>query len=827
MSPMERLHHHIFLFFLLLIRFSSHLLLSSAYNPPDKYFINCGSSSSVVVNGRNFVGDANPTSSFSVGQSSTVKDDNPSASSIPATARIFKQQSSYRLQTTANGTYLVRFHFYPFSNLADALFSVSASGFSLLSNFSVGNSSKPIQEFAVPVEVGKFTIDFTPQGSSFGFVNAIEAFPAPEDFISDEIPHVTPVGSGGSYKGLLSRALHTIYRINVGGETITPDNDTLWRNWIPDDAKLFYPDAAKNCTPLSVSPNYLNGGATKYSAPDHVYKTAKEMNIIDSRLTNFFNVTWIFDVNRNSRYFVRAHFCDIISPSTGLLKFNFYVNSQFDVEIDPSKITNELAAPFYRDYVVDSDDSGSMKISIGPHRDSSTQNAYLNGLEIMELTEGSGLASEANKPKKRVKFALIGSIVGGMALVLVLLVVILWVWKRWKAKNVEAADWIVPYYGRGSFSTDKANDTSSVSSLNLGLKIPFSEILRATNNFDPKLMIGEGGFGKVYQGTIRNGTKVAVKRSQPGSGQGFSEFQTEITVLSRIRHRHLVSLMGYCDERSEMILVYEFMEKGTLRDHLYTSNENTQKSSSSLPKLPWNQRIEICIGSARGLHYLHTGSAGGIIHRDVKSTNILLDEYYVAKVADFGLSKSGPPDQSHCSTDVKGSFGYLDPEYFRCLQLTQKSDVYSFGVVLLEVLCARPALDNSLPRGEMNLAEWGMSRLNKGELEKIVDPFLVGNINQSSLRKFGEIIEKCLRENGADRPLMRDVLWDLEYTLQLQQVIMHREKYDDSVMDASMEFPTLPAVQRLPSNSLEFVEEGESEPNASEVFSQLKMGGGR
>ncbi|XWS33551.1 hypothetical protein CRYUN_Cryun22dG0092800 [Craigia yunnanensis] len=279
-----------------------------------------------------------------------------------------------------------------------------------------------------------------------------------------------------------------------------------------------------------------------------------------------------------------------------------------------------------------------------------------------------------------------------------------------------------------------------------------------------------------------------------------------------------------------MILVYEFMEKGTLRDHLYYSTANLEKSYSARSELSWKQRLEICIGAAKGLNYLHTGSAGGIIHRDVKSTNILLDEQFVAKVADFGLSKSGLPDVEH-SVDVKGTFGYLDPEYFISLQLTDKSDVYSFGVVLLEVLCARPAVVTSNRREEVNLAEWGLLWLEKGQLEKIIDPMLVDTINPNSLRKFAETTEKCLKPSGSERPIMRDVLWDLEYALQLQITPMNRGPLEDSTTNASLEF-SMPVIHRFPSNSFPGVDEEDatvvfedaSDVTANEVFSILRIG---
>ena len=301
-------------------------------------------------------------------------------------------------------------------------------------------------------------------------------------------------------------------------------------------------------------------------------------------------------------------------------------------------------------------------------------------------------------------------------------------------------------------------------SVSMKLRISLAEIKAGTDNFHERNLIGVGGFGKVYKGTLGDGMPVAVKRATIGSHQGRSEFKAEIVVLSCIRHQHVVSLIGYCNEQAEMILVYEYMEKGTPRRHLYGSGE---------PALSWKQRLEICIGAARGLHYLHTGNSHNIIHRDVKSSNILLgdmDGGVIAKVADFGLSCFGPSlGETHVSTAVKGSFGYLDLEYFRRQQLTDRSDVYSLGVLLFEVLYARPAIDPSLARDQSNIAEWAVRMHGEGKLDKIIDPRISGEINENSLRKFAETVEKCLADNGADRPSMGEVLWYLEYCLQLQE----------------------------------------------------------
>ncbi|KAM4089578.1 hypothetical protein ACB094_07G163700 [Castanea mollissima] len=814
---MVRSHKTLFQLCLLLpLHFSSLLLLSLAYTVPDNYFINCGASSNASDHyGRVFVADSN-SPSFSTGESEEVSNKSTWIPELYQTARVYRQPCSYSFEIEQKGTYIVRLHFFAYlsrvANLYDALFNVSASGFSLLTNFSIRNSSGSpvIKEFFLTIPQGEFKIHFIPsQDSSLAFVNAIEVFLANETRITDNVTRVTSAGNVGNYEGLLSQSqvLHTIHRINFGGSQ--NEFDDLGRTWVLDDSYLILNrDSAKNFTRYGETLIYNSALATRYIAPDGVYQTAKQLKEVSGFNSRLLNLTWRFPVSKNTRHFVRVHLCDIVSTQINLLIFNLYIYSNFDRLIDPYDITGGIAVPFFLDYVVDSDDSGFTYFSISPsENDYVIHNAFLNGLEIMEFMNKSGPIPVECEPVKIKKHSpvikIIGSVSSGAFVILIIVVVL-----HLKCKKTEPDPSLGGLlYGGIAFIrlTEGSANLSRPSNLNLSLRITLAELRYATKNFSAKFLIGEGGFGKVYKGTLRNGMKVAVKRSEAGHGQGIEEFHTEIIVLSQIRHHHLVSLIGYCDERSEMILVYEYMEKGTLRDHLYDSNDNSE-GSSSRSELSWKQRLEICIGAAKGLYYLHTGPAGGIIHRDVKTTNILLDENNVAKVADFGLSKSGLPDPEHCTMGVKGSFGYLDPEYLTTLQLTEKSDVYSFGVVLLEILCARLAIDKLLPMEEMCLAEWGVLWQRKGQLEKIIDPVLVGKIKPGSLRKFGELAEKCLKTNSADRPKMQEVLYDLQYALMLQETAMHTDPHEESTTYAMLESP-FPLAWHLPSDRIQMEED--------------------
>ncbi|XP_022986660.1 probable receptor-like protein kinase At2g39360 [Cucurbita maxima] len=745
--------------------------LSSGFTPDDNFLIDCGSSSNSTVGDRLFISDdfssnilSNPNGK-SLSTTSNVSSSSPLFlfSSLLRTAKIFETTSKYNFKIKKQGRHWIRLYFYPFvsgnMDLSLARFSVSAQNITLLKEFQM-DSGSVIKEYSLNVTSSNLVLTFTPMVNSFAFINALEVVSVPNELIPSSVPTVEKL-----VRSLGNRALETVARVNMGNETVSPNDDTLSRLWVADGPFLMHNDQVivgkfvSNLTKVNMTRD------SEIMAPRSVYGTATQLGA-DADANANVNVSWSFDVDPGYEYLIRYHFCDIIDLSLRSLSFNVYVNSwKVKDHLDIGKLTSGiLGAPYVLDTIASPIDSSKFKISVGPSNFHEYSAAILNGLEIMKISNSRGSLDEPSfdldsKKVSNVKVGLIAGLVAGLLVAAVLATLVIVLCRRRRRLALVRHSKEEDNYGVNGRESKYIIGSVGFSSSKIGYRYPLAAILEATDHFSESLAIGLGGFGKVYKGMLRDNTEVAVKRGTSKSQQGLAEFRTEIEMLSQFRHRHLVSLIGYCDEQDEMIIIYEYMEKGTLKDHLY---------GSELPSLSWKQRLEVCIGSARGLHYLHTGSTKAIIHRDVKTANILLDQNYMAKVADFGLSKIGPEfDKTHVSTAVKGSFGYLDPEYLTTQQLTEKSDVYSFGVVMFEILCGRPVIDPSLPREKVNLIEWVM-RKGRDQLEAIVDACIVEEVELESLRKYVETADKCLAECGMDRPTMGNILWNLECALQLQ-----------------------------------------------------------
>lgn len=296
----------------------------------------------------------------------------------------------------------------------------------------------------------------------------------------------------------------------------------------------------------------------------------------------------------------------------------------------------------------------------------------------------------------------------------------------------------------------------TVSEVQRARRFALSELEHATKHWNPTNLIGEGGFGLVYKGLLEDGAIVAIKKR---TGSFSQDFATEVDNLSRVHHKHLVILIGYCQENDQQMVVYDYLPNGSVSSHLYDAN------GCCLGKLDFKQRISIALGAAKGLEYLHS-LVPPLVHIDFKTSNVLVDENFVSKVTDYGLSRLLLGEKDFPLLNRAGTEGFLDPEFFVFQRLSEKSDVYSFGVFLLELISGREAISTTKPRPEWSLVEWARSLLEERNLGALVDVTLGGNFTEDGIRTIVEMSFQCIEPKGDKRPCMKEIVRGLDEILE-------------------------------------------------------------
>ncbi|XP_027154979.1 probable LRR receptor-like serine/threonine-protein kinase At2g28960 [Coffea eugenioides] len=361
-----------------------------------------------------------------------------------------------------------------------------------------------------------------------------------------------------------------------------------------------------------------------------------------------------------------------------------------------------------------------------------------NGLELRAdgYTVGTSNSCQSGRCKEKKSKKFVVPLVVSLSVSLTFLAVLIVLWRLRRGKH--------PGRKLGGISNRKDGFLETKN-----IQFTYSDLLKITNNF--QRVLGKGGFGTVYHG-LANGQQVAVKLLSQSSAQGYNEFQTEAELLTRVHHRNLTCLVGYCYEDTHMALVYEYMANGNLRELLSVKDDNNV--------LSWAERLQIALDAAQGLDYLHNGCKPSIIHRDIKSTNILLNEKFEAKLADFGLSRVFTIDDgSFVSTRVVGTPGYVDPEYYEKQRLHEKSDIYSLGIVILELITGRPVIIGT--EDKRHILQWANFLLATGDIGSIVDPKLKGMYEINSAWKALEVAMACASPTSYRRPNMAHVLAEL------------------------------------------------------------------
>ncbi|KAL3814139.1 hypothetical protein ACJIZ3_015407 [Penstemon smallii] len=316
--------------------------------------------------------------------------------------------------------------------------------------------------------------------------------------------------------------------------------------------------------------------------------------------------------------------------------------------------------------------------------------------------------------------------------------------------------------GSNESSTTRSESSSAFSASTDGLGgfgwgrwFSLRELEIATNQFSVENVIGEGGYGIVYRGVLHDGSVIAVKNLLNNKGQAEKEFKVEVEAIGKVKHKNLVGLIGYCADGAQRLLVYEYIDNGNLEQWLHGD-------VGPVSPLTWEIRIKIAIGTARGLAYLHEGLEPKVVHRDVKSSNVLLDRKWNARVSDFGLAKLLGSEKSFVTTRVMGTFGYVSPDYASTGMLNEANDVYSYGVLLMEIITGRSPVDYSRPPGEMNLIDWFKTMVGNRRGEDLVDPLIEFPPPPRALKRILLICLRCIDLDANKRPKMGQIVHMLE-----------------------------------------------------------------
>ncbi|CAA7055493.1 unnamed protein product [Microthlaspi erraticum] len=765
--------HALLIFFTLVSAVSVVDGARAAYTATDVFLFNCGQNNIMVdSSGREWTAENLEIPSVNASFSSTAS---PQYSDVPQvpymTARIFRSDFTYSFPVSP-GWKFIRLYFYPtrYGSGFDAVssfFSVNVNGFTLLKNFSAdltvkasNNKTVLIKEFIVPVSV-KLNLTFTPSPKSLAFVNGIEILSMPDRFYSkggfDDV--ISNVGSSVNFEIHNSTAFETVYRINVAGQTIKDVNDTgMFRWWLSDiDFILGVNSGLEPYVPY-VKINYTKK-TPAYVAPEDVYTTYRTMgNVDDPKLNLNFNLTWLFTVDAGFNYLVRLHFCETLQEVSlpGERVFTIFIgNHVAKLDMDVIQLSGGSRIPMYLDFNVYVD-STDLRLDLHPLKDIAPKfyDAILNGVEILKQSDFDGnlagpnpspiqnsVMQEAIQKRKKKSHVLVtilevvGSSIGLGTFIIVLILLM----RHMKSKK-------------------RRKEHNGVMFKVLIKQYTYAQVKKITKSFSQK--IGKGGFGTVYEGSLSNGCKVAVKVLKDLKGNG-EDFINEVASMSQTSHVNIVSLLGFCYEGSRRAIVYEFLENGSLDQFMSRKRPLT---------LDVTTQYGIALGVARGLEYLHYGCKTRIVHFDIKPQNILLDGNLCPKVSDFGLAKLCEKRESVMSLiDTRGTIGYIAPEVFSRMYggISHKSDVYSYGMLVLEMIGARNKEifeARASSASTVYFPDWIYMDLENGEQTWILGDE-VTNEEKEIAKKMVLVSLWCIQPCPSDRPPMNRVVEMIEGSL--------------------------------------------------------------